>query len=436
MCAMLVESPLAAVTPLSNVKCGKRETQSRSCENDKEDLPLFLASIQNLLVKYKMYSKSQNVPVASGGLQQFVTQKLKKQSEGSNFSLMKSLRALYGRSESVTLPVDENENGEIAFFQYLPVDLKLYIFSFLDAKALCMACCVCQEWSQLTCDELLWQHRLQCDLKMWPLISHVTNPQMYSDVECEWSTKEIYLRCSPDFHKQLHQANSTFHHVSSVLKYLMPKKVPKAAMFGPGLEQSTSGLVRKMLYEDNQIFTRVAMFPGQFDGVGGGMTLRLGSGHSVHLSVLYSASKQERENHAAEDRLRRNKMLLRLPDGAEGDGESEPQYELTPQIKHLCQTLDAFIFVIDSSESKEAITNGRLELNAMIRERKSAPHIPLLVLSCVKDASKPRLPACEIIDLLRLSSISQPWLVIDCITDTLASVDEGIIWLVDQARYK
>ena len=37
-------------------------------------------------------------------------------------------------------------------------------------------------------------------------------------------------------------------------------------MFGPGLEQSTSGLVRKMLYEDNEMFKRVAMFPGQFDG--------------------------------------------------------------------------------------------------------------------------------------------------------------------------
>ena len=46
----------------------------------------------------------------------------------------------------------------------------------------------------------------------------------------------------------------------------MPKKAPKAAMFGPGLEQSTSGLVRKMLYEDNQKFNRVGMFPGQFDG--------------------------------------------------------------------------------------------------------------------------------------------------------------------------
>ena len=75
-----------------------------------------------------------------------------------------------------------------------------------------------------------------------------------------------YLRCSPDYQRQCHQANLTFHHVSSVLKYLIPKKTPKAAMFGPGLETSTSGLVRRMIYEDNNLFSRVAMFPGQFDG--------------------------------------------------------------------------------------------------------------------------------------------------------------------------
>ena len=64
------------------------------------------------------------------------------------------------------------------------------------------------------------------------------------------------------------EENSAFHQVSTVLKYLIPKKAPKVAMFGPGLESSTSGIVRKMLYEDQSHFTRVAMFPGQFDGKG------------------------------------------------------------------------------------------------------------------------------------------------------------------------
>lgn len=46
-----------------------------------------------------------------------------------------------------------------------------------------------------------------------------------------------------------------------------------------------------------------------FQGLGGGMTLKFCVGHSVHLSVLYSASKQERENRGDQNRLHQNKML-------------------------------------------------------------------------------------------------------------------------------
>jgi len=331
----------------------------------------------------------------------------------------------------VPLPFDKADEPNL--FGFLPVDLKLYIFSFLDAKSLCMACCVNQEWSQLTCDNLLWQHRLECDWKSWSTITHLTNPQMYIDIECEWSTKEIYLKCSPEFQRQLHQANSTFHQVSSVLKSFIPKKIPKVAMFGPGLEQSTSGLVRKMLYEDNEKFKRVAMFPGQFDGLGGGMTLKFCVGHSVHLSVLYSASKQERENRGDQNRLNQNKMLQGMGSmGADG----KPEYELTPQLKDFCKTLDAFICVIDASETQETIENARPELEAMIREQKSTSQTPLLILSCIKDNSKHRLPASDIVSMLKLSAVSQPWMVIDCVTDMLDAVDTGMVWMVDQAQYK
>ena len=35
--------------------------------------------------------------------------------------------------------------------------------------------------------------------------------------------------------------------------------------------------------------------------------------------------------------------------GADG----KPEYELTPQLKDFCKTLDAFICVIDASETQE-----------------------------------------------------------------------------------
>ena len=74
------------------------------------------------------------------------------------------------------------------------------------------------------------------------------------------------MKCSPEVHQSHKLENTAFHQVSQVIRYLLPKRVPKAAIFGPGLESSTSAIVRKMLYEENPDFTRLAMFPGQFDG--------------------------------------------------------------------------------------------------------------------------------------------------------------------------
>ena len=50
-----------------------------------------------------------------------------------------------------------------------------------------------------------------------------------------------------------------------MIRYFLPKKVPKFAMFGPGLESSTSKLVRQIMYTDT-VFHTVGLFPGQFDG--------------------------------------------------------------------------------------------------------------------------------------------------------------------------
>jgi hypothetical protein len=37
-------------------------------------------------------------------------------------------------------------------------------------------------------------------------------------------------------------------------------------MFGPGLETSTSGIVRKIIQGESDLFSVVRMFPGQFGG--------------------------------------------------------------------------------------------------------------------------------------------------------------------------
>jgi len=62
----------------------------------------------------------------------------------------------------------------------------------------------------------------------------------------------------------MHQQNALFNNLSSMLRYFFPKKIPMLAMFGPGLESKTSGLVRSMM--NSSLFTQIGLFPGKFDG--------------------------------------------------------------------------------------------------------------------------------------------------------------------------
>ena len=64
----------------------------------------------------------------------------------------------------------------------------------------------------------------------------------------------------------MQEVSAALHQLSSMLRYFLPKKTPRIAMFGPGLESSTSGLVRKIIHEDNRLFEKLAMFPGKFGG--------------------------------------------------------------------------------------------------------------------------------------------------------------------------
>lgn len=425
---------LVLPAPHSFASIAKRENESKQYSIDSHldsDIAGVVFSIEQLLIKYKMYNKSNETPAVSGGLQQFIINKLKKRGQNEK-SVTNRLKALYMREESVHFMAD---GDDLSVFDCLPVDLKLYIFSFLDTRSLCRACSVSREWNQLLWDDLLWRQRLETDKLSWSQVSHTSNPHVYSEVNSDLANKEIYLRCSPEVQANQREENSTFHQVSTVLKYLMPKKSPKVAMFGPGLESSTSGLVHKILYEDESVFSRVAMFPGQFDGFGAGMTLQLPNSGTFHLTVLYTASQRERENQALHNRLSRNRMLNQQRNQAQ-DENAAPSYELHPALQQLCHTLNAFILVVDASGTKEAVAAGNEELRTMVHERWASPHVPVLVMSCIPSVASPRIPAVNVVDALDLSSLNRPWMVMDCVVDTLQNVDKGVRWIVDMCQRK
>ncbi|KAL8618622.1 hypothetical protein ACOMHN_015732 [Nucella lapillus] len=393
-----------------------------------------LSSIRQLLFKYNMYSKAKDreSPVVSGGLQQFIINKLRKKSDQDK-TLTQRLKALYVKDDTVQFSL-ATTGEERSMIDCMPLDVKLHIFSYLDSRSLCRACSVSQGWNELLSEDILWRHRLAVDRLTWPQVSHVTNPQIYTEAASDFSSKEIYLRCSPEVLSRQREENWAFHQVSSVLKFLMPRKAPKVAMFGPGLESSTSAIVRKMLYEDHRVFTRVAMFPGQFDGYGAGMTLQLPNSQTFHLTVLYTASRGERENRSLENRMSRNRMLNQQPH-REGEG-AETTYELQPALQQLCHTLNGFIFVVDASGSQESVSSSGQELTTMVQERWSTPQVPVLILSCVPTPASPRLPAAQVVSLLQLSSFSRPWMVMDCVTETLENVEKGVLWMIEMCQRK
>jgi len=75
-----------------------------------------------------------------------------------------------------------------------------------------------------------------------------------------------YLRCSPLVNQLSKQQNGGFHRLSELLRSFWPRKTPKLAMFGPGMEASTHRIVRNIIDGHTDLFTVVRMFPGQFGG--------------------------------------------------------------------------------------------------------------------------------------------------------------------------
>ena len=79
------------------------------------------------------------------------------------------------------------------------------------------------------------------------------------------------------------------------------------------------------------------------------MTLKTKTSHVFNLTILYSASKSEREQHADRDRMQRNKLVKENQ-----DKDSEEKYELVPAVRDLCRTLDGFVYVVNASAESPA----------------------------------------------------------------------------------
>lgn len=110
---------VAFSTKLSDLVGPDNESYRHERQLDSEIADV-LSSVRQLLIKYKMYNKASESPPVSGGLQQFIINKLKKRGENEK-TLTQRLKALYLREESVQFIAGRAEVEEIAMFDCLPV---------------------------------------------------------------------------------------------------------------------------------------------------------------------------------------------------------------------------------------------------------------------------------------------------------------------------
>lgn len=310
----------------------------------------------------------------------------------------------------------------------LPDMIQLYVFSFLDAKTLCAVCNVCCRWSWLSCDELLWQRKLQQDADKWRYIGDSTNPNFYQNHSSNLSQKEIYMRCSPVVVEWSRQNHFILHRLSSIIRSLWPKKVPRVAMFGPGLESHTSFIVRKILEDKSGMFQTLGMFPGKFEGIGSGFTVKVKNCVTIDLITIYNETKDVRENWSSAERLR----LSRTGNKAERRPELGKTFELQHAMKEFCRTLDAFIFVVDATLPPEELELAQPELFAMTEDEWTQSLAPVLVLSCIPDSRTGHPISCRtILQHLDLQKLNRPWQVHKCCVDTMNGVESGLQWMVE-----
>ncbi|CAB4030740.1 F-box only 4-like [Paramuricea clavata] len=324
--------------------------------------------------------------------------------------------------------IREQEEGMLNILE-LPSSLQLSLLSYLDVHSLCQVSQTCHILNNLASDHLLWERILSRDLKTWTLLNYQSYPQIFLDAGADLGTKEIYARCYSGYQKTKNCKPADESLFAKLLKFapFYQKPPPRVQMFGPGLEASTSGLVHKLLWNEISPFRVQNMFSGLEDGVGSGLSLKYNESEIVNLIITYSSTKKEREAAAKDGSAIRNKMFL------EQDDEFLV-HEVSHSVRQLCKTIDAFIFVVDSSTTKEKVSESNDLLYSMMDERWTSQKAPLVVLSCAKSSEheEPKLTCVDVVEELKLCEMNRRWQVSQVVVDTLEGIDVATNWLLKE----
>ncbi|KAM4021352.1 F-box only protein 4 isoform 1-T2 [Anomaloglossus baeobatrachus] len=322
----------------------------------------------------------------------------------------------------------------------LPVDMLLYLLTFLSPQDLCNLGMTNRYWRSMVQDRLLWKYFLLRDHPTWSSIDCHSLPDLDILNSClcespdakEYNYMSIYLRSSPNTRRSMQTRNPIYGKVTSFLQSLVMQGEPRFAMFGPGLEQLDDSLVTRMMTSPD-LLPVVSILQRQINGVGSGVTFQLNGEHKFNILTLYSTTRSERDRARVEQSSSVNKMFV----SGFGSGDSGATYSLIPQVKEVCKVVDGFIYVANAETRDNHNREDEVaQIQAMMNPLHGAQRRPLLVLACVTNPGDKRIPCVYLAHELCLSKLNRSWMVQNTEASTLSGLLDGITWILAELGKK
>ncbi|XP_044302747.1 F-box only protein 4 isoform X2 [Varanus komodoensis] len=245
---------------------------------------------------------------------------------------------------------DEQPQQQPSALEALPIDVKLYIMSFLTPKDLSYLGSTNRYWRLAVQDPLLWRYFLFRDLSSWHSVDWKSLPdpdifnrsfaELHDSSLCDYMA--VYKKCCSS---RKRSPTSTYEALTSFLQSLISQAEPRFAMFGPGLENLDESLVHKMM-TNPEILPSAAISSRQIHGIGSGVTFNLNS-QKFNILTLYSQTSKERRRAKEDNSNPINKMFHE-----ENSLDGTTQCTLIEHIKNMCRLIDGFIYVADAEANK------------------------------------------------------------------------------------
>ncbi|CAH2296419.1 F-box only 4 [Pelobates cultripes] len=323
----------------------------------------------------------------------------------------------------------------------LPVDMQLYILSFLSPQDLCMLGSTNHYWHLLVQDRVLWKYFLLRDLPSWPFIEWHSLPDQNILHSCFSELQEgkapnymsIYLKCCPRNRKTLRPRHPVYGAVSNFLQSLVMHGEPRFAMFGPGIEQMDDSLVARMMTSPDLVPV-MCILQKQIHGIGSGVTFQLDNQHKFNILTLYTRTRSERDRARADQSAAGNKIFVSQNSVPNTKGTP---YTLIPQVKEVCKVVDGFIYVANAETNREHNRQDEVaQILAMTDPEFGPQKRPFLVLACVSHPGDKRIPCVYLAHELCLTELNRPWMVQNTEVSTLSGLLDGVEWLLSEVGWK